>query len=455
MASFENSGGLDSSNYVQLQDGKDANGNVNGTNNSRLQLPKDPRLLSDEGNCPNCPAENATENSVCCLFCGRCFHATCIKASSTSRKDFLADNPCSKTFFDQFKANVQGKSKSKRPGNFVFVCDPCLTHHEHRNASDIRSHVCSLEKKVEVMESTLTEIKSLLVAKNTDSTAIQSGPNSKATSESPWFNDKRMETVRSPSTRAALVINKDESGISASEIEKIVVDHKIPVEATYDNSAGNKIVVLGSVADRDKLNSKINDAFPDQQTRKPPVRLPTISIANITSEMSAEEIKNTVLAQNTSIERLISSGLTFEVMSVRPQKSNNKFYSTVRVSNHIREHIEQYLGNRLYVGMSRCEVYDHFYVKRCNRCQQFNHYKDHCRGPSPTCAICSLDHETTECNEKNKENFVPSCVNCKKSGCSNGYSHEASSRECYSYIAAQDLLKKSILGSRASKNYTA
>ena len=106
-----------------------------------------------------------------------------------------------------------------------------------------------------------------------------------------------------------------------------------------------------------KMYRKINDAFPDQQTRKPPVRLPTISIANITSEMSAEEIKNTVLAQNTSIERLISSGLTFEVMSVRPQKSNNKFYSTVRVSNHIREHIEQYLGNRLYVGMSRCEVY--------------------------------------------------------------------------------------------------
>ena len=66
--------------------------------------------------------------------------------------------------------------------------------------------------------------------------------------------------------------------------------------------------------------------------------------------MSTEEIKNTVLAQNTSIERLISSGLTFEVMSVRPQKSNNKFYSTVRVSNNIREHIEQYLGNRLYVG---------------------------------------------------------------------------------------------------------
>ena len=152
------------------------------------------------------------------------------------------------------------------------------------------------------------------------------------------------------------------------------MDHKIPVETTYENSAGNKIVVLGSVADRDKLNSKINDAFPDQQTRKPPVRLPTISIANITSEMSAEEIKNTVLAQNTSIGRLISNGLTFEVMSVRRQKSNDKFYSTVRVSNHIREHIEQYLGNRLYVGMSRCEVYDHFYIKRCNRCQQFNHY---------------------------------------------------------------------------------
>ena len=111
MASFENSGGLDSSNYVQLQDGKDANGNINDTNNSRLQLPKDRRLLTDEGNCQNCPAENATENSVCCLFCGRRFHATCIKASNTSRKDFLADNPCSKTFFDQFKANVEGKTK--------------------------------------------------------------------------------------------------------------------------------------------------------------------------------------------------------------------------------------------------------------------------------------------------------------------------------------------------------
>ena len=448
-------GGEDSQiNVFQAQNDK-ADDNGHDNYDLRSEPPPEPKLCPD-GKCSRCAAEDASDDSVSCLFCGLLFHMLCFNVTKElpSKRTYFKDNACTKTFYTEYKKIID--AKKRRVGNFLFVCDSCLTDQEQRNASDVKCHVQTLERKVDVMEASLREIKDLLVSKQAESvTPIPvSNPGVQAVSSSPWFDEKAMEAVKSAKSKAALVINKDEAGMSQTDLEKMVLDHKIPVETSYENKAGNKVVILSSVADRDKLNSQISVSFPSQQTKTPPVRLPTISIANIKSEMTSSELKDIVLALNPAISNLHSKGSTFDVISVRPQRNGNKFYGTVRVSSDVRDVIELNLDNKLYVGMMRCDVYDHFYIKRCNKCQGFYHYKDQCKATSPTCAKCGKNHQTSQCSEKDKDNFIPSCANCKKFGCANGHTHEASSRECYSYIAAQDALKKSILGSKNLLNKT-
>ena len=78
--------------------------------------------------------------------------------------------------------------------------------------------------------------------------------------------------------------------------------------------------------------------------------------------------------------------------------------------------------------MYSCPVYDHFYVKRCNKCQRFHHYKNECKAVKPSCGKCAGEHETDKCETCDKENFVPVCVNCKRDKHKFGHSHTATSR---------------------------
>ena len=140
---------------------------------------------------------------------------------------------------------------------------------------------------------------------------------------------------------------------------------------------------------------------------------------------------------------LADQGSVFDVLYVRPQRQGKRFQACIRVSNEIRKFI-QHLGDRLYIGMYSCNVYDHFYVKRCNNCQKYHHYQDKCKAERPNCAKCAGEHRTADCTRCQSANFVPTCINCKHEKTSFTHTHEATSLECPTYKAAQDKLKKSI-----------
>jgi len=146
---------------------------------------------------------------------------------------------------------------------------------------------------------------------------------------------------------------------------------------------------------------------------------------------------------HTEIADMIGKGDVFDVLRVRKQRKGTYYQACIRVSEDIRKFIEIVLGNYLHMGMYRCAVYDHLYVKRCNNCQKYGHYEKYCKA-STTCGNCAGEHKTEECTACNKEGFRPTCINCKRGSTTFGYSHTASSSHCFSYQAAQDKLRKSI-----------
>ena len=123
----------------------------------------------------------------------------------------------------------------------------------------------------------------------------------------------------------------------------------------------------------------------------------------------------------------------------------------VRVSPAIRDAISA-RKNRLFLGVTSCKVYDRFYVKRCNKCNCFGHYKSDCPN-SVLCGYCmSKDHESHCCPLRSSE----SSTNFKCSNCQNaGLDHEGHSAlwfNCPSYKMAQKRLQSSIPYYESIKN---
>ena len=99
--------------------------------------------------------------------------------------------------------------------------------------------------------------------------------------------------------------------------------------------------------------------------------------------------------------------------------------------------------NRIFIGITSCRVYDRFFVKRCNKCQEFGHYKENCPKVD-VCGYCSENHPSEECSLKNETDLtLLKCANCKVNNleCSG---HSTFWSKCPSYIIAQKRLKSTI-----------
>ena len=412
---------------------------------------RSPRLLSDKRICGNCSVKSTPEDSVCCLLCDNSFHALCYELKD-NKKVYHNDNACTQTFFTLFqKACSTKKNSTSRFGNFVFVCDPCLTAREQRNATNVNAHVHSLEQKMSSMETDISTIKELLISHSTaplnppsPNVPLPSQPN--LTPDNPWNDSDRVQKLRHPAT----VVIHDDSGecVPLPDLENIITKNSIEANNTFKNKDGNTVITLSSQAERTKLMNAIKQDFPQSDVRQPKEKIPTISVAGIKGEITPEKLKDQIMMLYPEIKSLVDSGESFDVLTVRKQRNHtdeNKFHqASIRVSNCIRKLIEN-RDDYLSVGLYRCKVYDHFYIKRCNKCQQFGHYKAQCASSKPVCAECSGNHDTLDCDKKSEPTFQPSCVNCKSSKKdTQQHTHSASDRSCPAYQAEQNKLKDSI-----------
>ena len=411
--------------------------------NFTSNIPEGLTLIDETGTCVSCNDLNAQEKSVSCFLCKNSFHAVCREENGT-----LVNKLCNRTFLDHYSKRLDRKDCFD--GSFCFICDLCLTDFEEKRAGNLQSHVHSLENRMRSMEANLTDIKNLLKAQcntgNTPPPADDMSPSTEQTTElvnassNPWNDKARMQLVKS---RVAMVVEKSDLGdsIAKDTLKKIVLDNNILIEETYDNKKGDKIIVLASQEDRTKLSEKLTADHPEHSLRQPHERLPVISMANIEEEISPDDLKGILTQMHTEIIDMMEKGDVFDVLRVRKQRKGTNYQACIRVSENIRKFIEVALGNYLHMGMYRCAVYDHLYVKRCNKCQRYGHYEKYCKA-SATCAKCAGGHDTKECTAYNKDGFKPTCTNCKKTSTTFGFTHTASSSQCFSYLAAQNKLRQ-------------
>ena len=144
----------------------------------------------------------------------------------------------------------------------------------------------------------------------------------------------------------------------------------------------------------------------------PQSRLPTVTILDINSDLTKEDLFKIIKDQNKDSGLNINED-NFKILFTKSVKSRNEdqpdtYQAVVRVSENMRNALET-ANNRICIELQSCRVVDRLFVRRCNKCQLFNHYHNDCKADVATCGKCGENHDTRECQSPTAK-----CINCFK-----------------------------------------
>ncbi|KAK3849195.1 hypothetical protein Pcinc_044037 [Petrolisthes cinctipes] len=165
---------------------------------------------------------------------------------------------------------------------------------------------------------------------------------------------------------------------------------------------------------------------------------PKITISYVPRSIEDEDIVQLITEKNNQISDLVDQGHTMKVLF---SKNSTTGFKTVilAVSPQIRKVIRDN-QDYVYINLSRCKVFDHFWVLRCGNCLAYGHKTTHCRRENPNCGYCSGQHRSSDCTQKEQQKCIHCVFNSRDDA-----SHSAFSTKCPSFlIAKQNLIRKTI-----------
>ena len=224
------------------------------------------------------------------------------------------------------------------------------------------------------------------------------------------------------------------------------LDH---IHIVKDN--GDIYVDMPSNENREKLHSLLEDeTFAENEVVKLKSKLPTISVLGVENFSSKEDFIEIVKKQNPKVKELIEkgSGSDFSIVFAKEPRegdtqSRKKYWQVVaRVSDDMRKVLRS-SGDKIYVGLLALKVVDRFFVKRCNKCQEFGHYERDCQN-EVCCGYCEKKHKSAECKEVEKGDHQHyHCINCKRAN-KPSEGHSSLWHQCPSFLDQQKKVKKAI-----------
>ena len=200
--------------------------------------------------------------------------------------------------------------------------------------------------------------------------------------------------------------------------------------------------------DKIKKDEKLNSDF---ETKYPTKMKPKITIKGIHEvlfencnndrDVMKAKLKEDIIQRNDNIKMLLEeypneSISVVMVQKTMPSHSSVSYMAAVKLSSRIRKSVFDN-GDKLYVSLKRCKVFDRYHVKQCYHCQKPGHISTHCpdkkENKAPTCFYCSKDHFSKECGVKN-DTEEQCCSNCLKSNnpamVEGAKSHTSASSSC-------------------------
>ena len=343
--------------------------------------------VDDKGICSSCSNKVKDREIVQCYDCKIYFHGICGEVTPY----------CNKTFLSSFK--------KVRCSNFIFVCDMCITKRENLEASSINDQIAALTETVSKLATEFQSFKAENVAVPVQVT--------EEVHRLPWSNPAQVERMK-----ASLCIKSNGVPVNIEKVQEIAITNSIQVSKTIVKDNGDVYVDLPSRENRDKLTPLLtHDTFTGNEIVNIKSKLPTISILNVTSFTSKEELVEKVKRQNPLIKEKIENGSEFSIVFFKKPREDesdgkNKYFQVVaRVGEDIRRVVKM-SDNKIFMDLVAHPVVDRFFIKRCNKCQKFGHYQKDCNS-EPCCGYCRKPHLSTECDQVQAGDYDHyECINC-------------------------------------------
>ena len=401
-------------------------------------------LLDSTGKCATCCESPQSNHTITCSTCCKHFHGNCSAANDSNyiaKKSFLIawQSPSIKANFqwhcDSCKTRIEEKSVSKMEDRFEQLCNLVTSL-----SNELISVKDSLGNELTEVKTALSKMTPLTPNGNESDHA----PRLNSMNTSPWANKENVKRMKSSlvlKCKEGSTSNDTDKEADLAKLKTLAVSNNIPVARVGHDKNGNTYVDCPTAEGSSLLKPLLKATFQNKNVSEVKEKLPCISIVGIKDEITKSNFAQQLCKQNPEIDTLISAGEEFNVLFVKSTKGDT-YTAVVRVSSIVRTAIRT-MRDRIYFGLSSCRVFDRFYVKRCNHCQEFGHYKDSCPN-LVCCGYCGGDHESEQCKHKDCTDVSKfSCSNCKKAGKEHN-GHTAFSFNCPSYIAAQNRMRSTI-----------
>ena len=218
----------------------------------------------------------------------------------------------------------------------------------------------------------------------------------------------------------------------------------IAIKVTDEN---NKLEVINRLNNNSNLSTNYKVKLPQEK------QLPKVTITGINkllfddcvqddSEGMRAKLVQDILARNNSVKRVLENAGTdkeefIEVVFLKKithKDGNCTYTAALKVTSKVRHAIHM-LGDKLFIFLNRCKVFDRFYVTQCYHCQKIGHTFENCKEKhsKPLCRFCSKSHNSHSCDVRDNAD-AHCCVNCLSSDNNdhkiNAASHTASSFKC-------------------------
>ncbi|XP_050456456.1 uncharacterized protein LOC126854106 [Cataglyphis hispanica] len=138
---------------------------------------------------------------------------------------------------------------------------------------------------------------------------------------------------------------------------------------------------------------------------------PRLIVHGVTTDMSAKEIENELLAQNLSD---VDAKDVKIVYIFTPKQDKRTTSCILEVTSAVRKILLE--CGRIYLRYSACSFADHVRIVQCYRCLTFGHIAKDCKG-KPSCGHCAGAHEMKDCKNRDQ---TPKCLNCERNHITHG-----------------------------------
>ena len=198
-------------------------------------------------------------------------------------------------------------------------------------------------------------------------------------------------------------------------------------------ASGNIVVNFKSVKDRDSAAEKIKNEVANSTAQKAFTKLPKIMICNVNKELAEGQIVEDLIENNPYLASVDDIGNKIKRIVSRPAAGATNHHILKCEDPMIRKLIHEKGGDKVKLTWGVFDVRDRYHVIWCYHCQRYGHIAKECRFKegSPSCGICSEDHQTRDCPSKDDptKHKCITCVRKKKEDCA----HKAHSRGCVPY----------------------